>query len=165
MLPNDFAKSCVLGCRRVHAVLHEGVVDESRIEFDNDLTFDELALNILGSLDPLGYTSERLRDCPHGARLPNGALHPKERTRPMGHCLLAVRVNLVKRSIETRSCAPLFAPPDLFHQALYLAVDEVECFNRAVVCPAGELLSLYFVKGLLGQSGIRDCRALDHGMR
>ena len=100
VLPNDFAKSCVLGCRRVHAVLHEGIVDERRIEFDNDLTFDELALNILGSLDPLGYASERLRDRPHGARLLNGALHPKKRTRPMGHWLLADRVNLVKRSIE-----------------------------------------------------------------
>src|SRR3984957_21217810 len=77
VLPNDFSKSCVLGCRRVHAVLHEGVVDESRIEFDNDLTFDELALNILGSLCPRGYTSDGLGDCPHGPRLFIGGLPPK----------------------------------------------------------------------------------------
>ena len=52
--PNDLPEFRVLRFRRLHPVGHERVVDETGIEFDYDLAFDQLLLDLIGAFDPLG---------------------------------------------------------------------------------------------------------------
>ena len=88
VLTDELAEGGVLLLGSLHAVGHEGVVNQRRVEFDDDLAFDELLLDFFRALDLLGDTAKRLRYCAEGARLFDRAIKSEKRSRALWGCFV-----------------------------------------------------------------------------
>ena len=79
VLTDELAEGGVLLLGSLHAVGHEGIVNQRGVEFDDHLAFDELLLDFFRALDLLGDTAKRLRYCTEGARLLDRAIKSEKR--------------------------------------------------------------------------------------